>query len=93
MIVRFTRRAERDVAEILDYLAVRSPKGASNVAASLQEAIRVVTVHPRGGRRTRLPSLFVKIVPNYPYKIFYRVSDEAVDIVHIRHASRRPWTA
>ena len=33
----------------------------------------------------------VKIVPKYPYKIFYRLEAETIDIVHIRHASRRPW--
>jgi toxin ParE1/3/4 len=33
----------------------------------------------------------MRIVADYPYKIFYRLGDDAVDIVHIRHASRRPW--
>ncbi len=93
MIVRFTRRAEGDLAEIFDYLALRSPEGARKVAASLHEAIRFIADHPRGAPRTRIPLVFVKIVPNYPYKVFYRVSEEAIDILHIRHASRRAWIA
>ncbi len=28
----------------------------------------------------------------YPYKIFYRVFEDAIRVLHIRHASRRPWT-
>jgi toxin ParE1/3/4 len=27
----------------------------------------------------------------YPYKIFYRILGDAIRILHIRHASRRPW--
>jgi toxin ParE1/3/4 len=92
MIVRFTRRAEQDLVDILDYLAERSPKGARNVGASLHEAIRVIADHPHGGKRTRLPTVLVKIVPKYPYKIFYRFEAQTIDIIHIRHALRRPWT-
>jgi len=33
----------------------------------------------------------VRVVPlvRYPYRIFYRVADEAVEILHIHHASRQ----
>jgi len=91
VIVRFTPRAESDLAGILDTLAAISPEGARSVAASLQESIGLVADHPYGGRKTARPTLLVKIVPRYPYKIFYRVRDDTVEIVHIRHASRRPW--
>jgi toxin ParE1/3/4 len=93
MIVRFTRRAETDLAQIFDYVAALSPEGARNVASSLREAIRVIGDHPLSGRKTQRPMVFVKIVPRYPYKIFYRLRDDAIDIVHIRHASRRPGIA
>jgi plasmid stabilization system protein ParE len=35
----------------------------------------------------------VRVVPliRYPYKIFYRIADDTVRILHIRHTSRRPW--
>ena len=55
MIVRFTRRAEADPAEISDFLTARSPEGARKGAASLREAIRVIADHPLGGERTRQP--------------------------------------
>jgi hypothetical protein len=33
------------------------------------------------------------VVPlgRYPYKIFYRVTNDTVEILHIHHAARRPW--
>jgi toxin ParE1/3/4 len=93
VIVRFTRRAESDLAGIIDYLVGLSPEGARSVAASLQETLRVIDEHPFGGRKTMRPMLFVKIVPRYPYKIFYRVRHGVIEIVHIRHAARRRWIA
>jgi toxin ParE1/3/4 len=93
VIVRFTPRAESDLAEILDFPVPLSPEGARRVAASLEVAIRIIANHPFGARKTGRPLLFVKIVRRYPYKIFYRVRDDAIEIVHIRHTSRRPWIA
>jgi toxin ParE1/3/4 len=93
MIVRFTQRAENDLAGILDYLIALSPEGARRLAASLEESIRVIAEHPLAGRRTSRRLLSVKVVPRHPYKIFYRARDDVIEIVHIRHASRRPWMA
>jgi plasmid stabilization system protein ParE len=91
VIVRFTRRAENDLVEILDYLELLSPRGARKVAATLREAIGAVSDHARSGKRTGKPAILAKIVPRYPYKIFYRLGDDSIDILHIRHAARRPW--
>ena len=36
----------------------------------------------------------VRVVPliRYPYKVFYRITNEAVEILYIHHAARRaPW--
>jgi len=36
--------------------------------------------------------LRVKVMRRYGYKIFYRIVDgDTVEIMHIRHSSRRPW--
>jgi plasmid stabilization system protein ParE len=85
--VRYTPRAENDLAKIIDYLTPLSPGGARNVAATLREAIQAVSVHPFSGRRTRRPAILVKIVPGYPYRIFYRLGEDSIEILHIRHAS------
>jgi plasmid stabilization system protein ParE len=38
--------------------------------------------------------LWVRVVSvsRYPYKIFCRLRGDAVEILHIRHTARRPWT-
>lgn len=37
------------------------------------------------------PGLHVAVLGRYPFRIFYRVFDDRIRIVHIRHTSRRPW--
>ena len=90
MIVRFLPRAEGDLESIRSYLIERSPQGANNVGASIERGIQFIADHPLGGTKIK-PPLFAKVLTDYPYKIFYRVCDGYVEILHIRHAARRQW--
>jgi toxin ParE1/3/4 len=91
MRVRFSPRAFADREQIFEYHA-RSPNGARNVLASIGEAVAQLADQPCSGYATDDPDVRVKFVVRYPYKIFYRVRDDAVEIAHIRHTSRRPWS-
>jgi plasmid stabilization system protein ParE len=92
MIVRFTRRVESDLNAIHSYLVERTPQGAANVGASLKSALWRIALHPAGA--TKITStLFVKILTDHPYKIFYRVRDNVAEVVHVRHAARSKWPA
>ena len=91
MRVRYTPEAFADRERILEYLKVRSPGGSRNVAISIRDAVAQLGEHPHSGYRTDNPDVRVKFVVRYPYKIFYRVRDDAVEILHVRHTSRRTW--
>jgi toxin ParE1/3/4 len=90
MIVRYALRAEADLIDIATYIAERSPSGARRVGESLRRTIGLIAEHPEAGRRVG-DGLFMRSVADYPYKMFYRRLADAVVIVHVRHASRRPW--
>jgi plasmid stabilization system protein ParE len=92
MKVRYTPEAFSDRERILEYLRERSPGGARNVAASIREALAQLGDQPLSGYRTDNPEVRVMFVVRYPYKIFYRVRETVVEILHIRHTSRRAWT-
>jgi plasmid stabilization system protein ParE len=56
MIVRYSRRALNDLAEILDTLDERSPRGARSVKLAIQHTIDMIGEnpglgHPTGGAR------------------------------------------
>jgi toxin ParE1/3/4 len=91
MRVRYTPEAFADREKIFEYLRERSPSGARHVLASIRDVVRLLGEHPYSGYKTNDREVRVKFVVRYPYKIFYRVRNDAVEIVHIRHTSRRPW--
>ena len=93
MNVRYSRRAQRDLETIHEYLVRRSPRGALNVLTALYAAIEFVRRYPAAAEVTNIPSIRAKVVNRYRFKIFYRIVelDGAVEIVHIRHTSRRAW--
>ncbi|SDR41224.1 addiction module toxin, RelE/StbE family [Rhizobiales bacterium GAS191] len=91
MRVRYTLRAFRDREQIFEYLRERSPSGARNVMRDIRTTVTRLAEQPRSGHETDEPDVRVVFVGRYPYKIFYRVRDDVVEIAHIRHTSRAPW--
>ena len=91
MIVRYTPRAEADLADIATYLLERSPSGARAVRASIERTIAALAIYPRLGRAQRLPGVRKAVVRSYPYAIYYRQDSAAgaLDILAIRHTSRQ----
>jgi toxin ParE1/3/4 len=93
MIIRYSRRATRDLESIHEYLTKRSPKGVENVLTAIYAAVEFIRRHPDASEATRIEGVRGKIVQRYRFKIFYRImaSDNAVEIVHVRHTARRSW--
>ena len=92
MKVVFTAAAENDLRSIGEWLAAHYPVIARQVERRLHDVVAHIARWPESaphaaGREG------VRVAPlgHYPYKIFYRVTPDAVEILHIRHAARRPW--
>jgi plasmid stabilization system protein ParE len=90
MNVVYAPRALRDLESIGTYLVERNPAGAVNVLGAIKSSIDTLSFFPQIGRlvdnvgHRRVPVL------RYPYLIFYRVAEDELLILHIRHTSRRP---
>jgi len=93
MNVRYRALALADIEQIFRYLDQRSPAGARSVLRAIHHAIEDIADQPLSAPRTSDPDIHVKILGRYRYKIFYSVGGEAIEIVHIRHAARRPWSS
>jgi plasmid stabilization system protein ParE len=89
--LRFTPQAQRDIEKIYAYLNQQSPSGAYNVSVAIYAATRFIAERPKASPPTEKPNVRVKVVRRYRYKIFYRVIGDTVEILHVRHTSRRPW--
>ena len=89
MRLRYTPEAFADRERIFEYLRERSPGGARSVMASIRDAAKLLQDQPYSGYKTDDSDVRIKFITRYPYKIFYRVRDDVVEIIHIRHTSRR----
>jgi toxin ParE1/3/4 len=93
MKVEYSRRAVADLHKI----SADSRRGfGDRVAQALEARIRGVvdriSREPLGAPEVeQRPGLHVVPLLRYPFKIFYRVFDDRVRILHIRHTARRPW--
>jgi toxin ParE1/3/4 len=61
------------------------------VVRAIYAGVQFIAEYPEGSVQTNDPSVRVKIVRRYRYKIFYRIIDDTIEILHVRHTSRRVW--
>jgi toxin ParE1/3/4 len=88
----YSRRALADLDEIATYYAASaSPAIAESIERRLHNVIDRICGAPKSAPRVSQRSqVRVAAVVRYPFRIFYRLRGDTVDILHIRHTSRRP---
>ena len=91
MRIRYRARALADIEDIRSYVEKRSPVGARNVLRSIRSGIKFIAENPYACERSDDPEVRVKVLLDYPYKIFYSVQLNEIENLHIRHSVRRPW--
>ena len=93
MKVVYTDDALRDLDEILTYIAANYPTAYAPFEKRLHTAVARIGAWPESAAEVAQRQ-FVRMVPlvRYPYKMFYRVTQDAVEILYIHHAARQePW--
>jgi addiction module RelE/StbE family toxin len=89
--LRFTKRAVRQIEEIIDAITLESPQGARRVRERMQSITTLLIEHPQIGQQTDVAGIRRMLVSPYPYLIFYRVTEDAVIVQRVRHAARDPF--
>ena len=89
MRVVWTEPALDGIRRAYDYLFDFNPRAAMLVAESLRDQAEGLVHFPHRGRAVR-GSDMRELVATYPYVIRYRIIDDDVVILRIRHTSRRP---
>ncbi len=92
MKVVYTDEAIRDLSEIATYLAGHYPSIAPLVERRVHSVVAWIARWPNSTRRSaNRPDVRMVPLGRYPYRIFYRVKQDTVEILHIHHAAREPW--
>jgi toxin ParE1/3/4 len=93
MKVTYTDEALRDLDEIFEFIELHYPA----ISMAFEERLRAIEQRigswPKSAEEVaQRPG--VRVVPfiRYPYRLFYRIADDVVEVLHIHHGARRdPW--
>lgn len=88
--LHFTQRALNDLAEIIGHIAEDDAEAASRFGNSLLDHIELLTRFPRMGSMIRKRSR-VRKLSHSPILVYYKLREDRrlVEILHVRHASRK----
>lgn len=89
MIVVITAEAEADLEQIATYLAEQSLRSALKLVRELRERCESLPDAPRGYPLVpRYEHLGIRRRPFGWFLIFYRVGQDAIEVIHILHGAR-----
>ena len=92
MKIRYRAQALADIESIYHYLEQRNVTGARNVLRAIYAGTHLIAEQPSICHRTDDADIRVLVVRRYRYKIFFTlVGSDVIEIIHVRHTSRRPW--
>jgi toxin ParE1/3/4 len=93
MKVVYTRSAREDLHEIVSYLERNYPTAVPGFETCLEIVVKRIGDWPESAQEiAERPGVRGVPLIRYPYKVFYSVTDRAVEILYIHHTSRRsPW--
>jgi toxin ParE1/3/4 len=92
MKVEYSKRAIADLEKVSAESRAFGEMVAAAVGARIRQLIEQISEHPEGRSPVvERPGTHVASLVRYPYKIFYRILENGVKILHIRHTSRHVW--
>ena len=89
MKVVFTEAAVADLDDLLTYTSLNYPSLVVPMERRIRAVIERIRLYPESARRLEQRPR-VRVVPliRYPYRIFYRIEGDRIEILHLHHASR-----
>ena len=89
MKVVFADPALEDLEAIRDYITVHCPHISLSVERRFRFVFARISTWPESAQRVvERPDVRMAPLVRYPYKIFYRVKSDVVEVLHIHHSSR-----
>jgi plasmid stabilization system protein ParE len=88
--VRYTPRAQLDIASIYNDIVLKNPAAAQRVEDYIHAAIDMLATFPGLGVPTDEENMRRMPIGHFPYTVFYRVDEPAgeVHVLRVTHAAR-----
>ncbi len=93
MKVRYTDEALRNLDEILEFIELNYPTITAAFEGRVRAIERRIAKWPNSAVEVeQRPGVRVVSLIRFPYKLFYRINADVIEVLHIHHAARRePW--
>ena len=86
-----TEAALRDLDDLLAYAATHHPAAYPALERRLRATLRRIAAWPEAAQTVAgRPGIRTVPLVRYPFRIFYRIADDQVEVLHIHHAARAP---
>ncbi len=91
MRVVFSGRAKLRLRQIRRYIAEDNPGAAERVSIRIRQTVEILADFPRIGRKWEGGTTRALNVSGLPYRVHYRIDEEAevIQIITIAHTSRK----
>lgn len=89
MILTWTRPAESDLIDILDYIGDGDPAAALAIIDRIEAAPLPLTEFPLSGREGSVPGARELPIPGLPFLIIYRVRNATIEVLRVLHGARQ----
>lgn len=89
MILSWTRPAEGDLLDILDFIAQDDPAAALAAIDRIEAAALRLTDFPLLGREGSVPDTRELPVPGLPFLLIYRLQGASLVVLRVLHEARR----
>jgi len=87
--VVYTDAALNDLDEILEYISLNYPALVVSFEKRLSRVVARIGDFPKSSEQMMgRPGVRVAPLNRYPYKVFYRIAQDSVEILYIHHAAR-----
>ncbi len=87
-MLKWLRRAERDLDQVEAYIALDNPQAAVKVVLTIIAAVEQLEAFPSIGRTGRVEGTRELVIDGTPYIIPYRKKGERIEILRVYHAAR-----
>ena len=91
-MLRWLKRAERDLDEVEEYIAQDNPDAAIDTVLAIVAAVKQLEEFPGMGRPGRVAGTRELVIDGLPYIVPYRLREKSIEILRVYHAARR-WPA
>lgn len=88
-MVRWLKRAERDLDEVEEYISRDNPDAAIDTVLAIVAAVKQLEEFPGIGRPGRIAGTRELVVDGLPFIVPYRLRGETIEILRVYHAARR----